>query len=230
MSKGQIIANIFANNKYLSKVFVFAISLVAGIIFGSTFDVIKNASAESYIDTAPASILSETTKSYDEKSSINKVEIASIQMENEYTKPKFTTGAGILYMPSIGLYTGVSAATTSGNTINVPSAGVGAYKNLLVSHNTSSFSGLINVYNDFVSGKTTTFNYNGRDYTVTGAEIADLDLSDGRYIWTNNHTTRTDMNKIMSKSSLVMMTCYGKSVNVPGIGATLDKRIFIYAN
>lgn len=214
MSKGHKIISFFANNEYFRNVAIFAISLIAGIIFGSTFDVMSNANAESYLDTTGSSIASESTKSYEEKTTINKVEIASVQMENEYTKPKYTTGAGILYMPSINLYRGVSYVSKGTNPQNVIDAGaIAAYNgNILLAHNPGTFSGLVNVYNSFSGGANITFNYNGREYTVYDVEIAN---QNGQQYLTKYGARSLD--RLSEKNTLVLVTCSG------------NQRIMIYA-
>lgn len=215
MSKGHKIINIFAKNESLRDVVVFAICLIAGLIFGSAINVASSAGAESYIDTTSASIASESIKNYDQKSTIEKVELAAIQTKNEYTEPKVSTGAGILYMPSINLYRGISYVSKGTDPQKVIDSGaIAAYNgNVLLAHNPGSFSGLVNIYNSFASGANITFNYNGRDYTVYDAEIA---AHNGKQYITK-YGNRS-LNRLSESNTLTLVTCYGN-----------NQRIIIYA-
>ncbi|MBR2864556.1 hypothetical protein IKG12_02205 [Candidatus Saccharibacteria bacterium] len=207
----SIITKFFKANPAVEKVAIFAASLVVGITLGSTIDLAKNASAESYISATSETAISET-KSYTEIPTPEKANISAIQQVNEYTQPK--TGAGILYMPSIGLYRGISYVAKGVNPQNVIDSGaIAAYAgNVLLAHNPGSFSGLVNIYNSFSSGANITFNYNGRDYTVYDAEIAS---HNGKQYMTK-YGARS-LNRLSETNALVLVTCYG------------NQRIMIYA-
>lgn len=227
MSKGHKIINIFAKNESLRDVVVFAICLIAGLIFGSAINVASSAGAESYIDTTSASIASESIKNYDQKSTIEKVELAAIQTKNEYTEPKVSTGAGILYMPNIGINMTASRYNSNCDSY-VPNSGFAVTcGNVLVGHNPGSFSGLVSIYNRVASGESITFNYNGREYTTYGAELAELS-QDRKSLGVTRNGNRAwlNMNKISAdKSSIILMTCYG-SMRSDG---NTTHRILIYA-
>ncbi len=215
MSKDNKVISFFTKNEALSNVFVFSICLIIGIIFGSTIDIIKNASAESYIDNTPASIASETIKTYEQKPAVEKVESAAIQQRNEYTEPKVITGTGILSIPSINLNRYVSLVSKGIDPQNVIDSGaIAAYNgNILLAHNPGSFSGLYTLYSQFLNGSNLSLNYNGREYTVYDAEIIS---HDGKQY--NTKYGKRSLNRLSETNSLVLVTCFGN-----------NQRIMIYA-
>ncbi len=235
MNRGHIKANlsvvfarflqIYRQNPALQPILVFGIALFAGIILGSTVDLVKNVSAEANI-----SILFETeltsNPEFTTLATPEKVEINPIQQKNEYTEPKSLTGAGILYVPNINLYQSVSSATISSDgTLITPTSGTAVYNgNILYGHSSGVFSGL------FALKIGDTFNYNGRDYTISGIDTGDyiekvinnkktseIRLSDGTY---------TNMSKLSNSNALVLMTCAG---NYNTTIRTAEKRLLIFA-
>ncbi len=197
--------SLYQKNAYLRNVSIFAFSLLLGILIGSTFDIIRNAGAQTIIsDVTETESIQQgefITKNY-----LRKIETVTIQQENEYPQTSSNTNparTNVLSIPSIDFSQTVPVARIVNNTLlvedNSPSVWNG---NFIFGHNPGVFSVLLSLkIGD-------TINYNDRDYTITEIEIADLDAENIQYIWTKNRTHRTTIKDLSEKNPLVLMTCY----------------------
>ena len=173
----------------LRYIIIFVISFMVGIFAGKLAVPVSPTSAASDLSVNEAK---SDDANIEQKASLEEAvfnDIANIE-----TTPSYYNNG--LYMPSVGLYSGVATATVSNNTVQVPASGVAKIGSLLVGHNPGTFSAILGVNTGDI------FYLYGQKYQVTGTSV--LAVSDNM-IFVGQETTTS----LANKSGLVLMTCYG---------------------
>lgn len=174
--------------------------------------------------------VSNANEAAERKNNIEEVVVSDLASANSYTSyaSSYTASANSstanasytdsgLYIPTVGFYSNVTNASTSGNTVNVPASGVAKYGSLIVGHNPGTFSSILGMNNGDV------FYLYGQAYQVYSIQI--LEVSNNmKFVGTETTASLSNGSK-----GLVLMTCYGSSKTFSNGTTSASHRFLVYA-